>query len=120
MPRNENSKASYFGYLRRNHAIAILSGTMFLIGWGLLLFEPRWIRVVGAIAIGACLSIGIVDCYRKGEIKTNWYTVTRNDSPLVFRLTLSFWILLAIAFASIVFLVATGWVHPNERGYTTQ
>lgn len=120
MPKDDGPAASYLSYLLRYHGIAILAVTMFLIGWVMLLFEPRWIRVVGAIAIDACLSIGIVDCYRKGEIKTNWFTVTRNDSPLAFRLTLGFWIAMTIAFAGFVFLYATGWIDPNRRAYTTQ
>jgi membrane-bound metal-dependent hydrolase YbcI (DUF457 family) len=109
--RDKNWKLVYLNYLRIEHGWAMVSITLFILGFVFLFcFETNWIRAIGATSIGAVLAILLADVFTRGEFKTNWYTVRRSENPILFRLEFLLATLLAVGFTILLFLNAFNFI----------
>lgn len=53
--------------------------------------EARWVQASGIILAGAGAAASMVDTYREGVIETNWGTIRRAESPVLFQIEAAFW-----------------------------
>jgi hypothetical protein len=93
---------------------------LFVLGFVLLLFQVRWLKIAGATSFGGCQLALLFEAYRRGEMRTNWGTVRRSENPIWFRVVFCFWSAMSALFTSVLLLYAIGLVGINDSQSPTQ
>jgi hypothetical protein len=94
----------------RRRALRVLIpvfGGLILAGIGGILALP-WLKGTGCVIAGLGAGLSVRDSIRDGVLRSNWGTVTREESPLRFRIEAGFWILLVAAMTLAGLLYARG------------
>ena len=81
---------------------------LFLVGFVMFFCASRWVKIGGAIALGGCQIVLLVESFRCGELRTNWGVARRSHRPSWFWLEFGFWCAAAAVFTSALLWHAVG------------
>ena len=94
----------------RRHALHVLIPVfagLILAGIGGVLSLP-WLKGTGCVIASLGAGLSVVTSIREGVLRSNWGTVTREATPVRFRIEAAFWILLIAAMTLAGLLYAVG------------